>query len=267
MKGRVDTKAPIVGRRTALRGTVGVLGVLGGGRSSPAAALHSPPPLSPRLGSSSVELLSEVVPSRVAELRYPSYMIGTWRVRNTLRQFSMPLGSRFLDPFVAAVAQEDLASASTLTYLLRWVAAPRAEQGSPRPELALEPVSTMLTPAKMAAAAQPGAMELGAVQDRAFNAREETDAFLGADGGVVGACTYVVDAAHPHGALRLEVLEPRDDGAPALARDAAGAAARARGAASDESAQAAPTSIDLDIEWTQWDEVRAGEEGIHRSAK
>ena len=69
----------------------------------------------------------------------------------------MPLGEGFVDGFTRAVAEDDVAQATPITYSLRFVpATPPADDPT-----------------------------LCVAQDRRFNAIEETNAFLGADGGEV----------------------------------------------------------------------------------
>ena len=54
------------------------------------------PPLSPRLDASTLSPLTAFgVPSRTGELHYPPYLLGTWRVTNTISGFAMPLGAAF----------------------------------------------------------------------------------------------------------------------------------------------------------------------------
>lgn len=178
------------------------------GRCGPSTATTSALalPLAPRLKMSSLTPMMGLVDSQAGPLRYPPWLLGTWQVRNTISRFSMPLGPAFIDPFVLATAKEDVAAAETLSYLMRFVEAATTLDDS---------------------AALP------AVQDRSFNAREETNAFLGADGGRVTGCRYSTDARSPHGRLLLNVVEPSGDGRGGL----------------DPTA----TTIDLNIEWAQWD--------------
>ena len=171
------------------------------------AATDALPPLSPRLSTSQLSLLTGLVSSRPGVLRYPPWMLGTWRVRNTIKAFSMPLGSAFADPFIQAVAADDIASEETLEYRLRWVPATADEFP-----------------------------DLPAVQDRRFNAIEETQAFLGTDGGRVVGCRYS-DALH--GRVELEVADESPD---------------------DAAARRPPPSslVALQIEWAQWEAGASG---------
>ena len=76
-------------RRTALLGAAALsVPVL----QPPLPAFGLLPPLSPRLDASSLTPLASLVPSVAGELRYPSWMLGTWRVTNTVSSFTMPLG-------------------------------------------------------------------------------------------------------------------------------------------------------------------------------
>ena len=101
-------------------------------------------------------------------------MLGTWAVQNVIVSFSMPLGSAFVDDFVEQSARSDVAEGEELSYTLRWIAAAPPED---------EP-------------------ELVAVQDRGFNALQETRAFLGEDGNCEQAA-FALPSASPHGELRL----------------------------------------------------------------
>jgi hypothetical protein len=198
-------------RRTALLGAAALsVPVL----QPPLPAFGLLPPLSPRLDASSLTPLASLVPSVAGELRYPSWMLGTWRVTNTVSSFTMPLGDGFVDAFTRAVAEDDVSQATPITYTLRFVpAAPPADDPT-----------------------------LCVAQDRRFNAIEETNAFLGGDGGEVRGATYEVSAAHPHGRLLLEVVDPPEE-----------QGGRAGGGAS-------PTVSNLDIafEWARWDRADSG---------
>ena len=148
-------------------------------------------------------------------------MLGTWQVTNKLSAFSMPLGRALVDSFVQAVAQEDVAEAVSYAYQLKFV-----------------PVQAPL-----------GEPTLRVAQDRRFNAIEETQAFLGADGGTVRECTYECcsDSA-PHGRLHLEVLDPPDE--------LGGAAASAN---AGRATMSSPSSfLDLQFVWAQWDAQAEG---------
>ena len=143
----------------------------------PAATL-APPSLAQRLATprfSRLELLKpDLTTSRPDTLHYPSWMLGTWRVENAVVAFSMPLGSAFVDDFVQQSARADVRKAEELSYQLRWVRAP----------------------------APAGDGALVAVQDRGFNALQETRAFLGEDG-TCEAAAFAMSASAPHGELRL----------------------------------------------------------------
>lgn len=146
----------------------------------------TPPPLSPRLDAKTLVPLTKFgVASRVGDLRYPSWMLGTWRVTNTISSFSMPLGSAFVDPFTRAIAEEDIALAQPLKYLLRFV-----------------PTDPPLSDRSLCVA-----------QDRKFNAIEEQNAFLGPDGGSVREGLYACSEPDaPHGRLVLSIADPPEDG-------------------------------------------------------
>lgn len=142
-----------------------------------------PPPLTPRLDAASLSPLTAFgVSSREGDLRYPQWLEGTWRARNRIAQFSMPLGRAFVDAFTQATAEEDVALQEELEYLLRYT------RTSPVGE---EPTLTV-------------------AQDRQFNAVEETNAFLG-DDGAVRTCVHEVNPAFPHGHLVIDVLDAVDE--------------------------------------------------------
>ena len=174
------------------------------------------PPLSPRLDAATLTPLAALgVASDPGELRYPSWLKGTWRVRNSISGFSMPLGKVFVDDFLRASAIEDVDAAVPLTYTLSFVDAP------PPPS---EPA-------------------LSVAQDRRFNAVEETAAFCSTDGLVVTSGRYDVTATHPHGLILLEVgdADPRKGGAGAV------------GSRKDSATRGATAQIEIDIVWAAWD--------------
>lgn len=183
-----------------------------------------PPPLASRLRSlrGLVAPLSELgVPSLPGELRYPEWMLGTWRVTNVLQSFSMPLGSAFVDDFTRLSAKEDIDNGEELEYLLRWVPAPESVAGD-------DP--------------------LCAAQDRAFNALQETAAFLGDEEVAVEGARYGAPPGAPHGLLELRL---RDD-------DPGELGARGGGGARPSTS----TEISLRVEWCRWELAdRGGRQG------
>ena len=163
---------PKLSRRAAI-GTAAAAASFG----LPASSIVLTPPLSPRLDAITLTPLSNLVGSVPGDLRYPSWMKGTWRVRNSLSKFGMPLGSAFVDGFTRATAQEDIDAAQAYQYTLSFVSAP-----SP-----------------------PGEPDLCVAQDRRFNAVEETGAFLSTDGLIVTDGLYEVTPSAPHGRILLSV--------------------------------------------------------------
>jgi hypothetical protein len=181
------------------------------------------PPLSPRLDAKSLSPLSGFgVSSRAGELRYPSWLAGSWRVSNTIEQFTMPLGPALVDAFTRAVAEDDVDEAQTLQYTLRFMRVPppgKADEDEDEKE-------------------EEGAIgEFPVAQDRAFNAAQETDAFLGPDGGSVRGCQYEVTPLHPHGRLVLDVLDPPDE---------------------DGKRSSVSSRVELTFEWVQWGVADSG---------
>ena len=192
---------------------------LAGGPTPPlllagAAAVAPPPPLSQRLATPRTGRLEltkpDVDPSRPDTLHYPRWLLGTWAVQNAIVSFSMPLGSAFVDSFVQQSARSDVAKGEELAYTLRWVAATPPE----------------------------GEPELVSVQDRGFNALQETRAFLGEDGSCEKAA-FAMPSAYPHGELRLAF---RDEEAALL----------------NPLAPSPPLIEQLRIEWCQWERLGAG---------
>lgn len=174
-----------------------------------------PPLLSPRLVSPRTGRLQLTKPdpgtSKPGTLHYPSWMLGTWKVQNAIVSFSMPLGSAFVDEFVVQSARADVKSEETLSYMLRWVAAEPPE----------------------------GEPELIAVQDRGFNALQETRAFLGEDG-KCEAAAFALPSASPHGELRIAF---RDEDAALL----------------NPLTPPPPLIEQLRIEWCQWERLGSGD--------
>jgi len=144
-------------------------------------------------------------------------MLGTWRVENAVVAFSMPLGSAFVDDFVQQSARADVVGSSALALAqcllarslhlptfspleLSSPSAPHASRPPPRTQLKGEELSYQLR--WVAAPAPAGDGTLMAVQDRGFNALQETRAFLGEDG-TCEAAAFALQASAPHGELRL----------------------------------------------------------------
>lgn len=194
--------------------------LVGGGPTPPlllagAAAAASPPlPLSQRLATPRTGRLELTKPdpgsSRPDTLHYPRWLLGTWAVQNAIVSFSMPLGAAFVDDFVQQSARSDVAKGEELAYTLRWVEATPPE----------------------------GEPELVSVQDRGFNALQETRAFLGEDGSCENAA-FAMPSAYPHGELRLAF---RDEEAALL----------------NPLAPSPPLIEQLRIEWCQWERLGAG---------
>ena len=105
LDSRVYTRRMMLG--VAMGGSL----LLREGQLLPSATTRSSsPPLAPRLDARSLTPLSAFgLPSRNGDVRYPSWLEGTWRARNTIDGFSMPLGSAFVDTFTRAIAEDDVA--------------------------------------------------------------------------------------------------------------------------------------------------------------
>ena len=207
LDSRVYTRRMMLG--VAMGGSL----LLREGQLLPSATTRSSsPPLAPRLDARSLTPLSAFgLSSRNGDVRYPSWLEGTWRARNTIDGFSMPLGSAFVDTFTRAIAEEDVAIQEPLHYSLRYVLAPSGNDE-------IESVA----------------------QDRRFNAVEETNAFLGPDGGTVRQCVYeCCGPMAPHGRLVIEVAD---------AADKDGGSGGGGGG----------TRIELLIMWVQWGAASSG---------
>ena len=173
---------------------------------APALDLITVPPLTPRLDAGTLMPLTALgVPSQPGELRYPQWLLGTWRLQNTISSFSMPLGKAFVDGFQRLTAEQDVAAVERLTYALRFV---EAEPPTSAPALTCK-------------------------QDRRFNAAQETSSFLG-DDGILRSCEYLCDSRSPHGRLAI-IVEDAPDGA------------------ATNGGPPGTTTIELGIEWAQWD--------------
>ena len=101
LDSRVYTRRMMLG--VAMGGSL----LLREGQLLPSATTRSSsPPLAPRLDARSLTPLSAFgLPSRNGDVRYPSWLEGTWRARNTIDGFSMPLGSAFVDTFTRAITR------------------------------------------------------------------------------------------------------------------------------------------------------------------
>lgn len=160
-------------------------------------------------------------PSAGGDLRYPAWLAGTWRVTNTNGDpaISLPLGPRFVDPLLIEEAQRR----SSRRYLLRYVDSPTDGCGPPIAGLSVR-------------------------QDRRFNAIQEEGAFIEPAGFVVEGGTYMCDSAHPHGMVKLSIL---DQDATAGLRD--------RGDASTSGTYevlprvAFRSTSELDVVWAAWE--------------
>ena len=177
-----------------------------------AAPATVPLPLTGRLGAASklsVPLRDLGVASQTGQLHYPNWLLGSWRLHNAITGFTMPLGSAFADGFTAYSARDDIHREVAYDYSMRFLAAPVGED---------------------AAAEAAG---FGVIQDRAYNAAEETRAFLEDDGVRVERSRYSSDRqVAPHG---LIILELEEDGA-----------------------EAARTTIQLEVQWCQWQLLENG---------
>ena len=184
--------------------------------------LPSTLPLSPRLDASVLKPLTALgVTSAASDLRYPTWLKGTWRVKNTIAKFTMPLGAAFVDSYLRASAQEDVNAAETLTYTLSFVDADPPKS---------DPTLTV-------------------AQDRRFNAVEETAAFLSSEGVVITNSAYEINAAYPHGRILLEACD----------RDAAGdSRVSGRGSGANSGGSVGRSTIDLRVDWAAWDESASG---------
>ena len=162
--------------------------------------------------------------SASGELRYPSWLKGTWRVSNTNGDpaISLPLGSKFVDPQLVE-AQE---ARKSRQYFSRFVDADDAADGACGRVVAAMPVR----------------------QDRRFNTMQEESAFLGPSGFVVEQGAYACDAAHPHGSVLLQIL---DTDATAAVR-APDDAASSRGYELVQKATFRSRS-ELDVVWAAWE--------------
>lgn len=157
----------------------------------------TPPPLAPRLRAASLVPLRNLgVNSREGALHYPEWLRGTWRVRNEVSSFSMPLGSAFVDEFTRYSANEDITQGVVYNYLLRFVSDDPSDAQS---------AGTALSAATTRSAGEAPYV----IQDRAFNALEETRAFLGADADAVSIerSRYSTPASAPHGCIELLVRD------------------------------------------------------------
>ena len=149
----------------------------------------TPPPLAPRLKSSNLVPLRELgVLSREGPLQYPDWLRGTWRVRNEVARFSMPLGKAFVDDFTQDSAYEDITQGAVYEYSLRFISAlpPDAPSAAAAPSTAARSskIGGMMEGGQDSTGGMlgGGSEAIRVVQERAYNALEETRAFLGADG-------------------------------------------------------------------------------------
>jgi hypothetical protein len=170
-------------------------------------------PLLSRFDTTSLSPLSESVPSAAGDLRYPAWLAGTWRVENTAAGFSMPLGSRFVNPYVIRIAEKEVSTAKKEQYLLRYV------DGAVPPE------------------GQPSLMVR---QARPFNTIQEERASGAARGSKVERGTFACNAAHPHGRILLDVLDEQTDGV-----ESSGG--------SWEALRVFRHQMELDIGWAAWE--------------
>ena len=141
-----------------------------------------PQSLSSRLDAGMLSLPADKFPSSTSgDLRYPSWLAGKWHVTTTARDFSMPLGRRYVVPSLVRVSQQDLATKRQLQYSMTFTDG--AADGTNDGELTVQ-------------------------QSRAFNVIQEENAFTASRGSTVERGSYVCDQAHPHGRVLLDV---RDD--------------------------------------------------------
>ena len=116
----------------------------------PAAAAElsaSPEPLSSRLDATRLTPLLSTERSMPGDLRYPTWLAGTWRVTTKGAGFAMPLGPRFVEPELVAEARKPV----RLAYGARFLESQPPPAGSP---------------------------SLSVQQDRRFNAIQEEGAFV-----------------------------------------------------------------------------------------
>lgn len=177
-------------------------------------------PLAARLATRSLSLPQDIVPSFEGDLRYPTWLAGTWRVTNKAVGFTMPMGKRFVDPFLVTIAQQDLSAAKELTYTLRF-----NDQEQPP-------------------AAQP---TLTVRQDRPFNTIAEERAFSASRGATVERGSYDCDAAHPHGRVLMAVRDDEPSGVRGVERPPEGIAWEVR--------RVVRSQLELDIAWQRWEET------------
>ena len=171
------------------------------------------------------------MPSVPGDLRYPSWLAGTWRVTTTATGFSMPLGPRFVDPFLLRIATEEVRNKKQLQYVYRFV------DDAPPPE---------------------GQPTLTVRQDRRYNAIEEEKAFIAARGATIERGMFVCNAAHPHGRVLLDV---RDDNTRGLvSRELLGDDVE-RKEATWVAKAVIRTQLSLDIAWAAWEERSSSGEG------
>lgn len=156
------------------------------------------------------------MPSVAGELQYPKWLAGKWRVTNTAVGFTMPLGARYVDPFLVQLAGEEVAASKTRQYSMRFV----------------DDVPPPVAPA------------LSVRQDQAFNSMEEERAFTASRGATIERGLYAVDPAHPHGRI---VMDVRDlDPSPGDAPQGAGWEVR----------KTFRSQLELDVTWAAWEESR-----------
>jgi len=148
-----------------------------------------------------------------AEVRFPSWLAGTWQVTNTAVGLQTPLGRRFVDPYILSVAQRDVGSKSTMEYQLRFIE--DGDASSPMPVR----------------------------QDRPFNSIEEEGALVASRGVVIERGDYKMDASYPHGRVLLELKDEQLDRV-ASAELPKGSPFNVR--------RVVRTQLELETVWAQW---------------
>lgn len=149
---------------------------------------HAATTLSDRFDSSGLLMppLLSGMESLPGDLRYPSWLAGTWRVTNTNSDpaITFPLGPKFVDPLLV----EEVQRTSSRRYQMRFVQDADSACGPPEDGLPVR-------------------------QDRRFNNVQEEGAFTAPSGFVIERGAFACDAAHPHGMVLLDRIDTDATGA------------------------------------------------------
>lgn len=196
----------------------------------PSRAVDTVPSLMERLSARSLKPLSDSVPSMDGDLRYPQWLAGSWRATNTATGFSMPLGKRFVDPYLLRLGQQDATTGRQRQYLLSY------EDGARPP---------------------PGQPTLTVRQQRPFSTIQEERAFTATKGTTIERGRYILDPPHPHGRI---VLDVRDDVTPerSVIRGTDGPRELSRAASAWEVRKTVRSQLELDVAWAAWEECDDG---------